>query len=108
MSESRVFEAKEFTKEVTLLIDIDYPDFRSFYKNSKDIIYRKITDLFLELKSPDDEILLTVSARVDGCDFNSDFLISKTKEEWLKSGVKKYFEEIEDYETCNKIMKVCF
>ena len=46
MSESKVYEAKEFTKEVTLLIDIDYPDFRSFYKNSKDIIYRKITDLF--------------------------------------------------------------
>ncbi len=107
MSKTKVFEAKEFTKEVKLVIDEEYPDFKTFYKNSKDVIYRKITDIFLNLETPKDEILLTVFACIDGFNFDSDFLISKSKEDWLKTGINKYFEEIEDYETCDKIMKSC-
>lgn len=103
----KTFKAKEFTNEIKFMIDEDYPNFKNFYKNSKEIIYRKIVDVFINMKSPEDEILLTVYARIDGCEFDTDFIISKSKSDWMKKVINPFFEEIEDYETCGKIFKFC-
>jgi hypothetical protein len=89
-----------------LLIEKNYDDFPSFYKESKDIIYRKIIDTFESAKASGKETqILIVTARIENQPFDTDFPIIKS-DPGLLMRIIPYFESIEDYETCGKIMKL--
>lgn len=91
-----------------LMIYKEYDDFPTFYKNSKDVIYRKIIETYEKTKIPGQEMMtLIVSGTIDDHYFDTDFPIKKTDLSLLTDVVNPYFESIEDYETCGKIMELC-
>lgn len=92
---------------IPMLIEADYSSFEDFYKNEKHNIYSKILDVFDEiLKENIKESKLLVVARIDGVIFDTDFKITKDNKDLLIKTVMPYFEEIEEYETCQRIKEL--
>ena len=93
-------------KHITLEIEKNYSDFKSFYKETKEIVYRKLVDAYEDVVKSDD-IILTVIGHIDGRPFETDFDNFKSNIELLKTVINPFFEEIEDYEVCSRIVKIC-
>jgi len=95
-------------QKVKFRIEDNYPGFGEFYSDCKDSIYRKFVTVWEEmLESGDKKAELVISACVDDHEFETTFNISAENLGLLTEVICKYFEEIEDYETCSKIMKIC-
>jgi hypothetical protein len=89
-----------------LSIKKNYENFPTFYKETKDIIYRKIIDTYENARDSGKETqTLIVTARIENQPFDTDFPIIKSDPGLLMSLIP-YFESIEDYETCERIMKL--
>jgi hypothetical protein len=93
-------------KRITLEIEKNYSDFRTFYKETKEIVYRKLVDAYEDVTKSDD-ITLTIIGHIDGQPFETDFNNFKSNLELLKTVINPFFEEIEDYEICSRIVKIC-
>jgi hypothetical protein len=93
-------------KHITLEIEKNYSDFKTFYKETKEIVYRKLVDAYEDVVKNDD-ITLTIIGHIDGRPFETDFDNFKSNLELLKTVINPFFEEIEDYETCGRIIKIC-
>lgn len=90
-----------------LRIEQEFSSFPDFLDYSRDKIYRKILAAFDDLyKTGLKEKKLLIHARVDGTDFDTCFNISREDPELYKDVIIKYFAEIEEYETCGKILKM--
>jgi hypothetical protein len=90
-----------------LVIEKEYDDFDTFFNESKEIIYRKMIDLYETIKDPSlDDITLTVLATIDDSPFNSNFSISKNTSELLMDVIIPFFESTEEYETCDRALKL--
>jgi hypothetical protein len=81
-----------------------YNDFTDFYDENKRIIYESIFDVFKEFRNTKKKKLtLFVSAKIRGLEWDTEFNFHKEESVVLKRDLMPYFEEIEDYETCNEI-----
>lgn len=88
-------------------IDGNYGDFKDFYDNNKELIYKSIIDLFSEFKRTRKKTLtLCIEARIKGLEWDTEFNFTKKESFILKRDVMPYFEEIEDYETCGEIINL--
>jgi hypothetical protein len=96
----------EKQKEI-FIIDQNYSDFPSFYSEVKGQIYRKIFETYEKvLASGKKEMNLIVTGYINDEPFNTEFIIDKTDPSLLIKVINPYFESIEDYETCGKIMQL--
>jgi len=92
---------------ITLTIEGNYKDFKDFYDNNKEVIYRGIVETFEGMKT-DRRKKLTLLVLGKICDFewDTEFHFSKTDTKTLLRDVMPFFEQIEDYETCFEIKKL--
>lgn len=106
MSQIENTEEKKKRNEpyITLSLDGDYVDFRDFYDNNKETIYKNIVEVFKGLKvSRKKKLNLLVLAKISGLEWDTEFKFSKDDKKTLVRDVIPYFEQIEDYETCLEI-----
>jgi hypothetical protein len=92
---------------IALVIENNYSNFQEFYTNEKHQIYSKIIDIYEEiLKGNIDSQKLIVVGKIEGCTFDTDFEINKDNQRLLIDVIIPYFEKIEEYETCKKILEL--
>lgn len=87
-----------------LVFSKNYEDFKDFYDENKDEIYKSILKLFngfIDTKRK--KLTLHLSARIKDLDWDTEFTFHKEESIVLKRDLMPYFESIEDYETCNDI-----
>lgn len=85
----------------------DYSDFKDFYDENKTEIYKSIIELFNEFKNSKKKGLnLQISAKIKGLDWDTEFTFKRDETIILTRDVIPYFESIEDYETCSKIISL--
>ena len=85
----------------------NYEDFKDFYDDNKEIIYKSIIELFTGFKKTRRKNLtLLVAAKIKGLDWDTEFNFNRKETVVLKRDVMPYFEEIEDYETCGEIINL--
>lgn len=90
-----------------LFIKEKYEDFTDFYDENKEVIYKSIIELFSEFKTTRKKTLtLFISAYIKGLEWDTEFNFSRDETIVLKRDVMPYFEEIEDYEMCGKIINL--
>ena len=91
----------------SLEYEMDFNSFDDFYGNSKPDIYKSILDIFDEFKTTDEKILtLGLSATIDGRKWGTHISLEKRQYFILKRDMLPYFEQIEDYETCKRIIEL--
>ncbi len=106
-TQSNARKKKTTQPDIVLNLDGIYKDFNDFYGKNKEIIYRSIIDLFVELKTTSKESLtLMVTAKIRGLEWDTDFTFSKKDAKSLIRDVMPFFEQNEDYETCSEIIKL--
>ena len=93
------------TSGLTISFNDHFSDYGTFMDVSRDPIYRTILNAFKELKEKD-KVSINVTAHVDNTEFESELEFTKLNLDILTDVVNPYFEEIEDYETCAKVMEV--
>jgi len=92
---------------IPFVIENEYPNFIDFLKNEKYKIYQEIIKSFEEIVKTNDSKKLIIVAKVEDVMFDSTFDISKKNIKLLSETVNSYFESIEDYESCDRIYKLC-
>jgi len=90
---------------LTISFTDHFTDYGTFMEVSRDPIYRTILSAFKELKKKE-KVAINVSAHVDNTEFESELEFTKLNLDILTDVVNPYFEEIEDYEMCAKVMEV--
>jgi len=90
---------------LTLSFTDHFTDYKTFMDASRDPIYRVILSAFTELNEKE-RVSVSVTAQVDNTEFESELEFTKLNLDILTDVVNPYFEEIEDYETCAKVMQV--
>ena len=84
-----------------------YQDFKDFYDENKETIYRSIIELFKEFtKSRKKNLTLYISAKIQGLEWDTEFNFNKRESFILKRDLMPYFEDIEDYETCSDLISL--
>jgi len=90
-----------------LLFEEDYSDFADFYDENKHIIYSEIVELFSEFQEVRIKtISLVVVAKIQNMDWNTEIKFDRKNIKILSNEILKYFESIDDYESCQKIVKL--
>jgi hypothetical protein len=93
---------------VKLDIEGKYIDFTDFYGVNKIIIYNNIINLFEDFKDKKKKLLvLELSANIQNIEWKTELEFSRKEIHILKRDILPFFEEIEDYETCEKVRKLC-
>ena len=91
-----------------LKFEKNYTDFTEFLEDCKDSIYRKLFLVFEEMYSSSlKEGRLVVFATVGEVTFDSVFNVTVADTSLLTGVLLEYFKDIEEYETCSKILKMC-
>ena len=91
----------------TLKITKDYPDFKTFYDNERKDIYLEHVTAFENLQNTREvEKTITVIGVIDGQEFTTNFEISKKSFNGTSNALISFFESIEDYETCTKLVNL--
>jgi hypothetical protein len=84
-----------------------YQEFKDFYDENKETIYRSIIELFKEFtKSRKKYLTLYISAKIQGLEWDTEFNFNKGESIILKRDLMPYFEDIEDYETCGDLISL--
>ena len=95
-----------------LIIEKEYDDFKTCFNESKDRIYRKMLDVYENIKDlkidehNSNEFNLCVLATIDDCPFNTHFPINKDVSDQIISVIIPHMESIEDYESCIRARKL--
>ena len=90
-----------------LIINGVYSEFSDFYDVNKELIYHSIIDIFTEFKTTRKKILkLYISSKIQGLDWDTEFNFTRNDIIVLRRDIMPYFEDVEDYETCDKILKL--
>jgi len=96
----------DFVKSgLTITFKNKFRDYGTFMDASRDPIYRTILAAFKELKEKD-KVSINVTANVDSTEFESKLEFTKLNLDILTDVINPYFEEMEDYESCAKVMQV--
>lgn len=81
-----------------------YDNFPHFYNHNKEIIYKTIIDVFDAFKKrKSNNLLLVIHAKIDEISWKTEFNFNRKESIILTRDIMPYFEDIEDYETCNRI-----
>lgn len=104
----KTFPTEEF---VELFISLNYTksfeSFDDFYGTNKPEIYKSIINIFEEFQKTDTKVLsLGFSASIHGHQWGTHITLEREQYFILKRDVLPYFEQIEDYETCQRIVKL--
>ena len=92
--------------DLTLEVEGEYQSYVDFYKKNKNIIYKKIIDLFREIpNSKKERLLLLISAHIP-YQFTSLTDYGKTDKDILTHLFIPYFERNEEYELCSEILEL--
>lgn len=95
---------------ITLRLDENYPTFDEFLKKSRTVIYKTLIDGYRELsKNPESFINVVVIAKAENREFETTYHINKNYDdviERLPNILIPYFENVEDYETCEEIRNI--
>ena len=84
-----------------------YDSFEEFYEENKPEIYKSVVEIFEEFKTSKNKTLtLGLGAIITGMNWSTDLTLHKDQWFILKRDVLPFFEENEDYEICNRIMKL--
>lgn len=90
-----------------LVLEKEYDDFATCFMESKDRIYRKMVDLYGDMKDPShDKFTLNVLATIEERPFSTIFEINKETSGLILTVFIPHFESIEDYETCDRALKL--
>lgn len=90
-----------------LIFDGKYKEFSDFYDINKETIYMSILELFGEFKSTRKKVVqLYIYSKIAGLDWDTEFNFTRKDTIVLTRDILPYFEVIEDYETCDKIIKL--
>lgn len=90
-----------------LIFEGKYKEFSDFYDKNKEIIYRSILELFDEFKTTKKKVVqLYIYSKIQGLDWDTEFNFSRKDTIVLTRDILPYFEDVEDYETCDKIIKL--
>jgi hypothetical protein len=90
-----------------LIINGIYSEFSDFYDTNKELIYHSIIDIFDEFKYTRKKTLkLYISSKIQGLDWDTEFNFTRNDMIVLKRDIMPYFENTEDYETCDRILKL--
>lgn len=82
-----------------------YDDFTDFYSINKESIYKNIIEVFKGFTGDSKKKVLTlyIQAIIQGLEWDTEFKFNKSDTIVLTRDVIPYFEEIEDYETCQEV-----
>lgn len=84
-----------------------YNSFEHFYSEAKPEIYKAIVDVFDEFNKTNKEyITISLSAAISTVNWDTEFTFTKDQYFVMKRDILPYFEENEDYEMCDRIMKL--
>jgi hypothetical protein len=84
-----------------------YEDFKDFYDENKETIYKSIIEVFQGFKNSRKRTLsLYISAKIKGLEWDTEFNFKKEESIILKRDLMPYFESHEDYETCSEIISL--
>lgn len=85
----------------------DFNSFDDFYGNTKTDIYKSIIEIFNEFQTSKEKTLtLGLSATIGGREWATHICLEKGQYFILKRDLLPYFEQHEDYETCQRIVKL--
>jgi hypothetical protein len=91
----------------SLTIIEEYDNFETFISESREIIYKKMIDMYERIKDPPyNPLVLTISATIDDHPFESNFHINRDTTELLINSIIPFFESTEEYEICDKVLKL--
>jgi hypothetical protein len=84
-----------------------YNEFKDFYDENKEMIYKSIIEVFQGFKNTRKKSLsLYISAKIKGLEWDTEFNFKKDECIILKRDLMPYFEQTEDYETCSEIISL--
>lgn len=84
-----------------------YDNFPQFYNQNKETIYKTIIDVFEAFKTKKvTNLVLVINAKIEEISWRTEFNFNRKESIILTRDIMPYFEEIEDYETCDKIKKL--
>jgi hypothetical protein len=87
--------------------DGKYNDFKTFYDENQEEIYRNIVEIYKGFINNKRKILdLQISAEIDGFSWRTNFKFHKNDLSPLKKDALTFFENIEDYEICHDIINL--
>ena len=90
-----------------IIIDRNYIDFPTFYKNEKRTIYFGYIDAFEALNNLKCSIIpITVHYLIEEQEFITRLKAERTNIDRLIENILPFFEQLEEYETCSKILKL--
>jgi len=90
-----------------LTIEGNYNGFPDFYEKNKKPIYENIINLFGVLKSKEKEYAtLIITTKITDIDWDTDLTFTLKQSFLLLKDILPFFEEIEEYETCDKIQSL--
>lgn len=85
----------------------NYESFNEFYNEHKSEIYETIVAIFECFNgSPKNILTINLNVNINGIFWDSDISFSRDQYFVLKRDILPYFEEEENYEMCNRIMKI--
>lgn len=85
----------------------EYNSYDEFYNDNKTEIYETIVSMFEKFNTSTKDILtMNITVTIDGIFWNSDVSFTRDQYFVLKRDILPYFEENEDYEMCERIMKI--
>jgi hypothetical protein len=85
----------------------EFNSFDEFYGNSKPEIYMSIIEIFEEFQTSKEKVLsLGLNAIIGGREWGTHISLEKEQYFILKRDLLPYFELQEDYETCQRIIKL--
>lgn len=98
----------EDTKVMKLTILGKYDNYTDFYSFNKTTIYNNIISLFESFKENEKKrLVLKLSANIENMKWKTDLEFTREEIYVLKRDILPYFEELEDYETCERVVKLC-
>ena len=103
---------KKIPRSIEVVITGKYNGYNDFFEKNKTKIYGGILECFELLSMSKRKTIKylvsasTVSELVGSIDFTTEFLFRKNDSEILTDFVLDHFENIEDYESCQKIINI--
>lgn len=97
MSKTKIFKELTFNKR--------FKTYHEFHNENREKIYKSIVELFSEFQNIRNKTLsITISANIENLNWNTELNFNRNEIYVLKKELMGYFENIEDYETCSKII----
>ena len=90
-----------------LVIEGEYCNFQNFYEINKKLIYDSIYETFNGFIYEDTKNLtLFVSTKIENVQWETEFVFKRKDHPILKKELMPYYESVEDYEMCEKLVKL--